>query len=381
MLTAERSRVAVTATLLAALVFSAWLVWMVLVPVSVQLTSDQARLEVASAAHPVQPVVTGRVKSSNLELGRLVHRGDALVELEAETQHYALAEAKVRLASLQGEVAVLEGAIAAYEDAAAAVQHSVPLALADAKVKLERAASESELASSESDRGQKLFAAGVLDESDLSKRRALARQQALLLQGARITIPNTRWDRAIEHNRLRGQIQELKRQRVQLDGEIASLQASLPRLGYDVELRTLRATVDGRLADVERLPVGAVLQAGQRCAYIVPEGRFRIDARYAPSMSVGRVRSGQTARVRLDAFPWTQYGVVEARVSRVGSEAREGYVRVELEALRVPSRIQPQHGMQAAVDVEIERETPWHLLLWLFGALENQPKSSAHAAP
>lgn len=379
LLAAESSRVAITATLLSAAVFLAWLSWMALVPVSVQLTSEQARLEVAGAAHPVQAVVAGRVKSSSLELGRWVHRGDVLIELEADTQHHALAETKVRQASIQGELAALESAIAAYEEAAAAMQHSVPLALADAKVKLERAASESELASTESERGQKLFAAGVLDESDLAKRRAVARQQALLLQAARFSLPNTRWDRAIEYGRLRGQIQELKQQSAQLEGERASLQASLPRLSYEAELRTVRATVDGRLADVERLPAGAVLQAGQRCAYVVPDGNVRIDAKYSPSLSVGRVQTGQMARVRLDAFPWAQYGVVEARVTRVGSEPREGHVLVELEALRVPPQIHPQHGMQAAVDVEVERETPWHLLLRLCGALQNPPPAGLNA--
>ena len=37
-----------------------------------------------------------------------------------------------------------------------------------------------------------------------------------------------------------------------------------------------------------------------------------------PEAALGRVRPGQSARMRLSGFPWTQWGTVPATVTRVG---------------------------------------------------------------
>ena len=96
---------------------------------------------------------------------------------------------------------------------------------------------------------------------------------------------------------------------------------------------------------------------GSRICTIVPDGDLKVVASFAPAVALGRVRAGQVAHVKLDGFPWTQYGSPSARVSRVSGEPRDGTVRVEL-TLDLP----------AEVDIEVEQVTPAALVMRSIGA-------------
>ena len=69
--------------------------------------------------------------------------------------------------------------------------------------------------------------------------------------------------------------------------------------------------------------------AGEKLGSIVPPGERRAVTQF-PVAAVGRLRPGQPARLRLEGFPWTQYGMVGARVAEVGNEPTAGLIRVEL---------------------------------------------------
>jgi membrane fusion protein (multidrug efflux system) len=76
------------------------------------------------------------------------------------------------------------------------------------------------------------------------------------------------------------------------------------------------------------------------------------------------VRPGQAARVRLEGFPWAQFGSVPAEVRRVASEVRDGQVRVELGLRPAPdSAIPLQHGLPGTVEIAVDRASPALLVL------------------
>jgi hypothetical protein len=78
--------------------------------------------------------------------------------------------------------------------------------------------------------------------------------------------------------------------------------------------------------------------------------------------------------MRLDGFPWAQYGMVAATVTRVGSEVHDGRVRVELWVHRDPgSQIPLQHGLPGTLEVEVERVSPARLMLRALGKLLGEP--------
>jgi membrane fusion protein (multidrug efflux system) len=120
---------------------------------------------------------------------------------------------------------------------------------------------------------------------------------------------------------------------------------------------------------VANLQPGVFIEEGARLGAVVPSGELRIVADFPASDAVGRLQPGQPARLRLDAFPWTQYGSLPARVARVANEARDGRIRVELTVQPPPhSNIPLQHGLQGTAEVAVERTTPLRLALRMAGA-------------
>lgn len=83
-----------------------------------------------------------------------------------------------------------------------------------------------------------------------------------------------------------------------------------------------------------------------------------------PPAALGRLRPGQPARLRLDSFPWTQYGTVPATVAGVAPEIRDGRLQVELTLQPLAtSRIPLQPGLTGSAEVEVERVSPAVLVL------------------
>ena len=85
--------------------------------------------------------------------------------------------------------------------------------------------------------------------------------------------------------------------------------------------------------------------------------------------------------MRMQSFPWVQYGVVPATVTNVGSELRNGKVRVELRIEPTPgSRIPLGHGMPGSVEIDVDRATPAHLVFRAVGRVLGKPVQSQAAA-
>ena len=84
-----------------------------------------------------------------------------------------------------------------------------------------------------------------------------------------------------------------------------------------------------------------------------------------PPAVLGRIQPGQPARLRLDGFPWMQYGAVSATVASVASEVRDGWVRVEL-------AVRPD----AAPPIPLQHVSPATLLLRTAGRLFTVPGTS-----
>jgi membrane fusion protein (multidrug efflux system) len=135
--------------------------------------------------------------------------------------------------------------------------------------------------------------------------------------------------------------------------------------------------VAGRIGEVSELHVGSVVRPADRLGTIVPTGAPRGVA-FFPAAAVGRLRPGQATRLRLDSFPWTQYGTLPATVADVGNEPTGGLIRVEFTLHPEPSSlIVVEHGLPGSAEVEVERVSPAVLVLRAAG----QFLAARHAAP
>jgi membrane fusion protein (multidrug efflux system) len=125
--------------------------------------------------------------------------------------------------------------------------------------------------------------------------------------------------------------------------------------------------VAGSLGEVALLRPGAVVDEGERIAVVIPSGEVALVSSFPVASALGRVRPDQEAKMRLDAYPWVHHGQVEARVTRVGSEAVDGAIRVELAVDRTPESIHLEHGLSGTVAVTVERVSPAQLVLRAVG--------------
>jgi membrane fusion protein (multidrug efflux system) len=145
--------------------------------------------------------------------------------------------------------------------------------------------------------------------------------------------------------------------------------AAVALLEGEIERRKIRAAVAGPLGYITVLRAGPYHAEGETIAAIVPAGELHVVAEFALA-AIGRLRVGQPGRLRLAAYPWTEYGTVPVVVQRLGTEAHEGRVRVELAVSPVAgSPIGLQHGLPGSVLVEVEQVAPAILLLRAAGQL------------
>ena len=343
-----------------------WSAWLWRGQVAVYEVSTAARLEVEHV-HAVGATVGGRVAASYLALGRRVRRGDVLLDIEADRETLETNEERTRLTSLNGQVAVIATEIVKEEQALASTARAARAALAEASERVAAAQAAVAQAEDQERRQRQLGARGLIAEADIVRAKAEADARRADVAAAREGIERLRAEQVASREERQAHLGALLRERVTLEGQRAAAAAVVARHEREADERRIRAPVEGRLAEIAPLQVGAVIHEGERVATIVPPGEVKIVAEF-PAPALGRVRHGQAARLRLDGFPWTQYGHVHAIVQSVASETREGRLRVEL-ALD-PSQSPPvalEHGLPGAVEVETERVAPAALLLRALG--------------
>jgi multidrug resistance efflux pump len=343
-----------------------WTSWLLTARVPVYQLSERARLEM-ERVHPVAATVSGRVVATSLSLGREVKKGDVLLEVEADREWLATAEERTRLQSLRGEVEALEREITAGQQASDQTRQAARAALAEANERLAAADAGAEQARDKLRRLEQLEQERLVASAEVGTARAEERARRAELAAARAGIARLKAEQIAADRERHGQLAALARERVGLQGMSAAAEAIVARTEREAERRRIRAPVGGHLGEVNPVQIGAVVREGDRLASIVPTTTIHVVAELAPP-ALGRVRPGQPARVRLDGFPWTQYGHVDARVRSVATETREQRVRVELAIARASTTpITLEHGMPGVVEIEIERVAPLALLLRSLG--------------
>lgn len=350
---------------LAGVLLSAWAGWFVFGRLSVLEPSRRARLEVQQAAHPVPALQAGRIVATHLTMGRAVRAGDVLLEIDAAAVRLRLQEEQARIVSLTARRQLLQHEIAAIESVRGSEAQAAEAAQQAAQARAVEAAAQADFANEHERRVAREHAAGNVPEIDALRAAAEARR----LQAAREALVADRrrlvQDAATRSAQAAARTDALRGALAALDAEAQAAASTLARTQLDIDRHRVLAPVAGVVADIELLAPGGHVTEGQRVATVVPAGTLRVVAEFDPVGALGRLRPGQTASVRLDGFPWLQYGGLQARVHHVASEVREKGLRVELELLSdaASAGIPAQHGLSAQVEVMLESVSP-ALLLW-----------------
>jgi membrane fusion protein (multidrug efflux system) len=359
----------------AALLLGVWLVWFLTAPVARYEVTERARIEAIQSIHAIQVPVAGRVVRSNLALGKEVEAGDTLIELEADAQLLQVREEESRVAGIGPQLEALRAQLAAEEQAALTEKQGNTAALDQSRAHHREGEAQRAFAEQDAARLTRLRAGGLVPERDMDRavtdaRSRLAAAEALTLATARLEREQRRAEseRQALIARLHGEIRQLESTR-------ATASRIIERLRFEVARRRVVAPISGRLGEVAVLRVGGWVDEGDKLGAVVPRGALRIVADFLPPAALGRIRPGQQAWMRLEGFPWTQYGAIRATVQRAGNEVRDGRVRVELLVDEDAGTTVPmQHGLPGVVEVEVETLTPAMLALRTAGQMLARPQ-------
>jgi membrane fusion protein (multidrug efflux system) len=357
------------AALLGTTVLLLWAGWFFLGRVTVYEVTDKGRLEVKSTAHAVAALLSGQVVETNLAIGREVHAGEVLVVLDAEAERLAIRERQTRREGLQARLQALRQEIRAEKEAIEVQREARAASLKASRAQVAAAESRAAYADRQLAMLHQLRATKAASTEEVRKASAEADDRHIGVHVLQLEATRLEQDRIIQESDRQVQLAKLDRDAAALAADIGAEEAGIRRLEHDVELRVIRAPVSGRLGEVVERPVGSVVQAAEKLGSIVPPGEPRAVTQF-PVAAVGRLRPGQPARLRLEGFPWTQYGMVSARVAEVGNEASAGMIRVELalgpdQAAPVPL----EHGLPCSAEVAVEQVSPAVLVLRAAGHL------------
>lgn len=116
---------------------------------------------------------------------------------------------------------------------------------------------------------------------------------------------------------------QLQTERVEAASQLEKLTQELAKISHRNELLELRAPQAGVVKDLATHTAGTVAAPGTILMTIVPEGDRLVAEVWVSNQDVGFVRAGQPARLKLAAFQFQKYGMVDGTVVLVNADASE----------------------------------------------------------
>ncbi|MEX6313361.1 HlyD family type I secretion periplasmic adaptor subunit [Providencia manganoxydans] len=103
----------------------------------------------------------------------------------------------------------------------------------------------------------------------------------------------------------------------------ASAEQELAKNQEREQLEIIRSPVDGTIQQLATYTLGAVLQPAQQLMVIVPSNDVQLAEVKILNKDIGFIREGQSATVKIDAFPYTRYGTIEGEVLSISRDSTQ----------------------------------------------------------
>ena len=339
----------VTWTLIGTTVFGiAWLA----IARTEEIVVAKGQLEPLGSVQDIQMPVGGVVDDILVEEGDAVKKGEILMKLdtEASEQQRQNLEATIKLKGVErdkysemkkAEIQMLENNL------------TLQLEILERYQQLEESGAASEL-------------------QFLSQRNTVEETRGRLMQ--------------TKADRLR-QVAQLDQQMAQLNSELADLQSRLAEARVTLRYQQLQSPVDGVVFDLQPTSAGFTAQSTQTVMKVVPYGSLEAKVE-VPSKKIGFVKVPpgclqdrsmcMKADISIDSYPSTDFGVLEGRVTRIGSDALPPDPQEQRQELSFPvtvrldqqmlelksgSKLPLQVGMSLTANIKLRKVSYLQLLL------------------
>jgi hemolysin D len=181
-----------------------------------------------------------------------------------------------------------------------------------------------------------------------------------------------------------GRIKELEARMSQTQSDIAQARQQIKSFRYRLQQHTLSSPVNGTIFNLSLDHVGTVVQPGQAVASIAPKGAKFIFRANMPSQESGFIRLGQAVKLKFDAYPFQDYGVVPGKLVWISPDSKmvetsagklemfELSVELEqLQQLNNRNRINLNPGQTATAEVVIRQRRVIDFIIDPFKKLQN----------
>lgn len=139
--------------------------------------------------------------------------------------------------------------------------------------------------------------------------------------------------------------------------QLSSLRQELTKARQKEAQSRLYAPVAGTVQQLSVFTIGQVATTGQQLMIIVPRGtRLEVEANLL-NRDKGFVREGQTARIKVESFNFTKYGVIDGTVTSVSNDAISLNPNPQLGTRGQTVSTAPQGPLVFPVRIAMSRET------------------------
>lgn len=199
----------------------------------------------------------------------------------------------------------------------------------------------------------------LLKTGDVSRAEVLKLQRQLVDTEAQIT------------NRKNKFLQDAQAELVKAQEDLASAQQVLAQRKEQLDFTEVRAPMDGVVRNVRLTTLGGVARPGEEIMQIVPaDDDLIVEARVRPA-DIAFVKPGLPATVKMDAYDYSIYGVLNGKVAYISADTlnedvrnnEQPYYRVQIKtsgrnlAGRQNEKIDITPGMTATVEIKTGQQT------------------------
>ena len=167
--------------------------------------------------------------------------------------------------------------------------------------------------------------------------------------------------------------QQLAVEITQITGKIAEAKNLLVIAQAKLKSKFLTSPIDGTILSLDLQNIGKVVQAGQTLVEIAPLGEPLVLSALLPNQEAGFIETGMSAQVKIDAYPYQDYGIISSKVISISEDAEPNQRLGEV--YRVEIALEQDHitednklinlkaGQTASADIIIRRRRLLDVLL------------------
>ncbi|MHC5745438.1 MAG: HlyD family efflux transporter periplasmic adaptor subunit [Nostoc sp.] len=118
------------------------------------------------------------------------------------------------------------------------------------------------------------------------------------------------------------QLKDIQAQITATQSEIAQTKSQLISTRLQIQQRVVRSPINGVIFELPTTKPGAVVQIGQRIAQIAPTKTDFILRANMPNQDSGFLKLGMPVKVKFDAYPFQEYGIVQGKVTWISPDSK-----------------------------------------------------------